>query len=207
MQQQRIYSRQHYKPGQFFLFGVIVILAIVFADQYTKWLVMETMLRASGDTPGFFDWFTTRQTVQYFMDQRETYNNVTLTPFLNFVMVWNQGVSFGLFDGAAGDTEKGARMMSMIFIALSLVISLLMVIWLGLARRRCLAWALALIVGGAVGNVIDRVRFGAVADFVDLHYAGLHWPAFNVADSAIVIGAILMILDTMLCKDKHTFLG
>lgn len=194
-----------HRTGKFFMFGMFLICVITFLDQYTKWLVMETMLRVEGDTPGFFDWFTTRQTLEYFTDQREVYNNIEITSFLNFVMVWNEGISFGLFDNP-DDFESGQNM-SIVFIGLALVVSILMIVWLALARGRMLAWALSLIVGGAIGNVIDRVRFGAVADFVDVHVSGMHWPAFNLADSAIAIGALLLVIDTMFSKEKNPFLG
>lgn len=187
------------------MFGMFLICVIVFLDQYTKWLVMETMLRVDGDTPAFFDWFTTRQTLEYFTDQRESYNNIEITPFLNFVMVWNQGISFGLFDNP--DSFDSGKNMSIVFIGLALIVSMLMIVWLALARGRLLAWALSLIVGGAIGNVIDRVRFGAVADFVDVHVSGMHWPAFNLADSAIAIGAVLLVLDAMFSNEKNPFLG
>jgi signal peptidase II len=197
-------AKQH-KVGKFFLFGIVMIVIIVLADQYAKWLVMETMLRTEAGTPAFFDWFTTRQTLEYFFDQREKYNTVTLTPFLNFVMVWNEGISFGLFNNS--DTLEGNKTMSLVFIGLSLMISLMMIVWLALVRGRLLAWALSLIVGGAIGNVIDRVRFGAVADFIDFHMNGMHWPAFNLADTCIAVGALLLVIDTMTSKEKNPFLG
>lgn len=189
-----------FRPGQFFLFGMFVICAIIFADQYTKWLVLETMLRAGGDTPAFQDWFMTRQPLEFFIDQREVYQSREITGFLNFVMVWNTGISFGLFSDNA-DMEK-SRMLALVFIALSLTVALALIVWLAVARSRLLAAALSLIVGGAIANVIDRVRFGAVADFVDVHAAGFHWPAFNLADSCIAIGAFFLVIDTLTSKDK-----
>lgn len=189
-----------FRPGQFFLFGMFVICAIIFADQYTKWLVLETMLRAGGDTPAFQDWFMTRQPLEFFIDQREVYQSREITGFLNFVMVWNTGISFGLFSDNA-DMEK-SRMLALVFIALSLTVALALIVWLAVVRSRLLAAALSLIVGGAIANVIDRVRFGAVADFVDVHAAGFHWPAFNLADSCIAIGALFLVIDTLTSKDK-----
>lgn len=205
-QPHRIYTKQPTKPGQFFALGIFIALTIVFLDQYSKWLVMETVLRTQGDAAGFVDWFMTRQTVQYFIDQQEIYDTVVVTPFLNLVMVWNRGISFGMFD-SVGNSEAMMKNMSLLFIGVSMIVSILMIVWLGVARRRLLAWSLTFIIGGAVANVIDRVRFGAVADFVDLHVAGFHWPAFNLADSCIVIGAALLILDTLICGDKDSFFG
>lgn len=189
-----------FRPGQFFLFGMFVICVIIFADQYTKWLVLETMLRSGGETPAFQDWFITRQPLEFFIDQREVYQTREISGFLNFVMVWNTGISFGMFSDNA-DMEKG-RLLALLFIALSLTVALGLIVWLALARSRLLAAGIALIVGGAIGNVIDRIRFGAVADFVDMHVAGYHWPAFNLADSCIAIGALFLVIDTMTSKDK-----
>ncbi len=192
-----------FRPGQFFLFGFCLIAIILFLDQYTKWLVLETMLRSDGDVPAFADWFITRQPLEFFIDQREVYTARELTSFLNFVMVWNTGISFGMFSETS---EEGSRGLSLILIALSLIVSLVLMVWLALARGRLLAWGLSMIVGGALANVVDRIRFGAVADFVDVHVAGYHWPAFNLADSCIAIGALFLVIDTMINKDRTSFL-
>lgn len=192
-----------FRPGQFFLFGFCLIGAILFLDQYTKWLVLETILRSDGDVPTFGQWFITRQPLEFFIDQREVYTTRELTSFLNFVMVWNTGISFGMFSNAS---EEGSRTLSLILIALSLTVSLVLTVWLALARGRLLSWGLAMIVGGALANVADRIRFGAVADFVDVHVAGYHWPAFNLADSCIAIGALFLVIDTMTNKDRTSFL-
>ncbi|OEJ67560.1 signal peptidase II [Magnetovibrio blakemorei] len=105
-----------------------------------------------------------------------------LTPFFNLVLAWNEGISFGMF-GDAG--VYGPR----ILIGLTLLIALGLSVWMMRVETRWSAASLGLIIGGAIGNVIDRFRFGAVTDFLDVHVLGYHWPAFNVADSAIVIGA------------------
>ena len=110
-----------------------------------------------------------------------------VTAFFNLVLVFNPGASFS-FLADAGGWQKW------FFVVLALGISL----WLlGLLRRhaqeRLLPAALSLILGGAIGNVIDRLRFDAVVDFLDFHLAGYHWPAFNVADSAITVGVALML--------------
>lgn len=177
--------------GKYLLPGTILSVVVFFGDQFTKWLVMEGFLRTSGPSPdGFLSWLAMERKVSFFIDERDSFNTLVLTPFLNLVMVWNQGISFGLF------SQNTTDMMSLVFIGISLLASLGMLIWLALTTRRVPAWALSLIIGGAIGNAADRIRFGAVADFVDLHVYGWHWPAFNLADSAIVIGAALMIWDT-----------
>lgn len=195
---------KRFRPGQFFLFGFCLIGAILFLDQYTKWLVLETMLRTDGDVPTFGQWFMTRQPLEFFIDQREVYTTRELTGFLNFVMVWNTGISFGMFSEAS---EESGRALSLVLIALSLTVSLVLTVWLALARGRLLAWGLSMIVGGALANVVDRIRFGAVADFVDVHVAGYHWPAFNLADSCIAIGALFLVIDTMINKDRTSLLS
>lgn len=119
---------------------------------------------------------------------------IAVLPFLNLVLVWNRGVSFGLL-GAHGLPASA-------FIALSLAIAAGLLVWLWRERHRATALALGAIIGGAVGNVIDRLLHGAVVDFIDLHAAGYHWPAFNIADSAIVLGALALVLDGLLGRER-----
>ena len=182
----------HHYPrlGQYFWYGLIVVLAIIVIDQYTKWLVIETTLRIDGKMMSFLDWFFTKNKISFFIIDREVFNTVALAPVLNLVMVWNQGISFGMLD-------SNSPMMALGLIGVSLIISLALLIWLALSHSKLHSFAIGLIVGGAVGNVIDRVRFGAVADFIDFHWNDMHWPAFNMADSAIVIGAFLLTVSLM----------
>jgi signal peptidase II len=111
----------------------------------------------------------------------------TVTSFFNLVLVFNSGASFS-FLADAGGWQKW------FFVVLALAISLWLLSLLRKhAQERLLPAALSLILGGALGNVIDRLRFDAVVDFLDFHLAGYHWPAFNVADSAITVGVALML--------------
>ncbi len=105
-------------------------------------------------------------------------------------MVWNVGVGFGLFKQ---DVETG----KFLLIGFSLAMSVALTIWYARLGdgQPLIRWALPLAVGGAIGNVIDRFHFGAVADFFDFHAFGWHFWAFNVADSAIVIGMCLILVD------------
>ncbi len=186
-------SEQVIRPGRYFIVALFLILVVIGLDQASKWFVMESMLRVKSENPDFWTWFTTRDMVEYFSDQQEQYKQVVFNDWLNFTMVWNRGISFGMFGGGAGKTP-------LLFIALSMLISLGLLIWLVLARTKMLFFALPLIIGGAIGNVIDRVRFGAVADFIDMHLGDRHWPAYNIADACVVIGAIFLILDTIFDK-------
>jgi signal peptidase II len=115
-----------------------------------------------------------------------------VTSFFNLVLVFNPGASFS-FLADAGGWQKW------FFVTLALGISAWLLVMLRKhAGERLLPAALALILGGALGNVIDRLRFDAVVDFLDFHLAGYHWPAFNVADSSIFVGVALMLLHQFL---------
>lgn len=117
---------------------------------------------------------------------------LAITPFLNFTLVYNPGAAFGFLSDAGGWQNR-------FFIGIALVacaVIIYMVHRLG-PRDRLVAVAFMLILGGAVGNVIDRLVYGFVIDFVDVYYGTWHWPAFNVADSAITVGAVLLVIDAL----------
>lgn len=155
-------------------FGLILAGTLVVLDQLSKWWVVEKLMRPEGVTETPF----------------HTPERIELTGFLNVVMTWNRGVSFGILN-------NGGTWNAWVLSALSVVITLALGVWLTRARGWRVVLALGAIMGGAMGNVVDRLRWGAVADFVDAHLAGHHWPAFNLADSAITIGAVLLVLDAL----------
>lgn len=119
---------------------------------------------------------------------------ITVTPFFNLVTVWNPGISFGMLQ----DVPQGQWVLS--GIAIIVVIALLS--WLRKVNDRYTATALGLIIGGAMGNIIDRVRFSAVFDYLDFHAFGYHWPAFNLPDSFIFIGVALLLIGSFHHKSK-----
>lgn len=129
------------------------------------------------------------------LDIVESVRAIEITPFFNLVMVWNKGVSFGML---AGHDQP------YLLIACSLLIVGILCAWLARARFLYTAVALGTVIGGALGNVIDRLRFGAVADFFDFHLGAYHWPAFNIADAAIFIGVVLLCVEGMLAPGKKT---
>ncbi len=143
--------------------GLLLAFAVLAADQASKAWLIALMAEAGGPIP--------------------------LSGFFNLVMVWNRGVSFGMF----GAGELGPWPL----VALSLAIAVGLAVWLRRSEGAWLAAALGAVIGGALGNVVDRVRLGAVADFFDFHLAGYHWPAFNIADMAIVGGVGVMLLDAL----------
>lgn len=116
---------------------------------------------------------------------------VAVTPFFNLVLVYNRGAAFSILSDAAGWQRW-------LLIAIALVASA-WIVWLlsRHASHRLFALALSLVLAGALGNLIDRVVIGAVIDFLDFYALGYHWPAFNLADSAITCGAVLLIWDAL----------
>jgi signal peptidase II len=116
-----------------------------------------------------------------------------ITPFFNLVLTYNRGMSFGLFNNGAGVN-------ALLFSLVAASIIAVLVYWLSRVDSPFLAVAIGLVIGGAIGNVIDRVRFGAVVDFLDFYLGSWHWPAFNLADSAICIGVAAMLLDGLLLR-------
>ena len=121
---------------------------------------------------------------------------LAVAPFFNLVLVFNTGAAFSFLAGAAGWQTP---IFAGIAIVASVVISILIFRNSG---KKAFCAGLALILGGALGNLVDRLRFGHVVDFLDFHAAGWHWPAFNVADSGITVGALLLILDGFAQHEK-----
>ncbi len=142
--------------------GLVIAGAVIALDQLVKWWVVAVVMQPP--------------------------RTIELTSFLNLVMTWNHGISFGLF---AGEVQA----MPIILVGVAVVVVAVLVVWLIRADRLAAAVWLGAVIGGAVGNVVDRVRVGAVADFIDVHVGAWHWPAFNVADSAITVGVTLIVID------------
>ncbi len=150
--------------------GLALAAAVLVLDQATKWLVLRSL---------------------------DEFEAVPVTPFFNLVLVWNRGVTFGMFRGAG---EHGPWLLTLAAVAIGAFLAW----WLRSETRPVTRAALWLVLAGAVGNVVDRLRFGAVVDFLDFHALGYHWPAFNVADSAIVVGAGLILLDSLVLAPRAT---
>ncbi len=122
---------------------------------------------------------------------------IEVTPFFNLVLVYNPGAAFSFL-------AEGAGWQRALFAAIAVIASVWIVYLLfRYPHQRLFALALALILAGAVGNLIDRMMVGAVIDFLDFHAYGYHWPAFNVADSSITCGAVLLVFDALRPRPKH----
>jgi signal peptidase II len=120
---------------------------------------------------------------------------VAVTSFFDLVMIWNPGISYGLLPQ---DSDTGR----IVLIAISTAAVGALFLWMSNAASRLVAVSLGLILGGALGNLIDRLAHGAVADFFSFHYAGYYWYVFNLADVAITVGVIGLVLDWLL--PSHT---
>jgi signal peptidase II len=152
----------------------------------TRWLTLATVL------------VVLDQLTKFAITRSIPYGSgIEITPFFNLVLVHNKGAAFSFLAGAAGWQRE-------LFIAIAAVAIAWVVYLLHKHPRQTLfCFALGLILGGAIGNVIDRVWLGAVVDFLDFHAAGHHFPAFNVADSAITCGAAALIWDSFRAREPH----
>lgn len=150
--------------------GLWTALLVLLFDQATKWWILEVV-------------------------QLPAVGRITVLPVFSLTMVWNTGVTFGLFGGAG---SWGPWILS----AVAIVVVVALGVWLRRAETAMVGVALGAIAGGAVGNVIDRVRFGAVVDFVHLHAFGWSWYVFNVADAAIVCGVGALLLDGLFPRSR-----
>lgn len=158
---------------------------------------MARSSKSSGSQQAFYAWLGTSALI-LIIDQLTKIiakNNLfegvarPVTSFLNWTLVYNPGAAFS-FLAQAGGWQRW------FFTGLGLIAAAVM-IWLikKNTQQTLFCLAMSLILSGAIGNVIDRIAYGAVVDFVDVHYMGWHWPAFNIADSAITVGVILLIFD------------
>ncbi len=126
------------------------------------------------------------------------YESIEVFPFFNWTLMYNEGAAFSFLSDQGGWQRW-------FLIILSSIVTAVLIIWLFrlLHDERSIAISLSLIIGGAIGNLIDRILLGHVVDFIHLHYQSYYWPAFNVADSAITIGVTIMIVDSLFFAQKR----
>lgn len=151
-----------------FLSGLAVAFLILTLDQWSKKSVLS-------------------------LPELSEHANIEITSFFNIVLVFNRGISFGMFS-----EHNQPALLTLVAIA---IISTLLV-WLWKNSSLSVAAGIGCVIGGAVGNIIDRVRYGAVVDFLDFHIADLHWPAFNIADSFVFIGVVVLCIYSMFFEKK-----
>ena len=128
--------------------------------------------------------------------EAEPLRRIEVTPFFDLVLIWNRGISYGLF-------QAGSSAQVWFLVAVKAAITLALVVWLWRNRDGLVAVALGLLIGGAIGNTIDRVAYGAVVDFVSLHAAGFYWYVFNIADVWVVAGVALLLYDAFLGSGRR----
>ncbi|MBI1327584.1 MAG: signal peptidase II [Alphaproteobacteria bacterium] len=167
--------------------AAILFVSIILADQLSKWFVGENVLAGSGKP--FLDWLVTSP------QDRLTFLSTPALPFLDFVVVWNEGVSFGFL-------KTGHEQQALILTIFTSLIALAFFIGLFFTKRNVSFYCFVLVIAGALGNIWDRVRFGAVYDFIDFHIGNWHYPAFNIADSAIVIAVAILLFDNIMTSRK-----
>ncbi len=149
--------------------GLPVAAGILLSDQLSKWWILEVARLPEVRQIPIFE----------------------AGPFsLDLTMVWNRGVTFGMFAGEGPWHHLGLALVAALIVAF-------LIRWMARAENRLTAIALGAVAGGAIGNVIDRIRFGGVVDFVDAAAWGWHWYVFNIADAAIVCGVIALVADAL----------
>ena len=121
---------------------------------------------------------------------------IVLAPFLELIVVWNRGISYGLF-------QQGSEIGRWALVVLSLAAAGGLSVWMARTETRLLAASLGLVIGGAIGNAIDRAAYGAVFDFVHLHAGGWSWYVFNIADAGIVAGVAGLLYDTLVLERRR----
>lgn len=121
---------------------------------------------------------------------------VEFAPFINLIVVWNRGISYGLF-------QQNSDLGRWILIVVSILAAIGLSVWIRRTPAKLLAASLGLIVGGAIGNVIDRIAYGAVFDFIQFHIGSWSWYVFNVADAAIVAGVVGLLYDSFVLEGRR----
>lgn len=154
-------------------FGLAALVIVL--DQVTKWIILGPLGFSPPNCLAYGESFCRK---------------IELSPIFDLTMVWNRGVSFGMFQADSGFGRWA-------LVVFSLLVALVLAHWLRQAARPFAATALGLVIGGALGNMIDRARFGAVVDFLDFSGIGFIW-VFNVADAAISVGAAFLLLEVLL---------
>ena len=167
--------KKEFYNKRLFILGLIIAAVVAFLDLYSKSLVFNFL-----DDLG--------------LSNQLKHPQLAITNFFNLVQVWNKGISFGMFNKLDGGKY--------IILSANLIILAVLLVWLYKNEILYLTWAIGLIIGGAAGNIIDRILNDAVADFLDFYIGEYHWPAFNLADSAVFLGVALLLLENYFIKPR-----
>jgi signal peptidase II len=148
------------------LVGLLTAVIVLAADQASKWWILHGL-------------------------HLQDVGQIVLLPVLNFTMVWNRGVTFGLLTGDSAGAHLALA-------AFAVAVVIVLAVWLARTTRLAIAIPVGAIAGGALGNVADRLHYGAVVDFIQAHAFGYSWYVFNLADAAIVCGVAALVIDNLL---------
>ncbi len=166
------------KAKKIFFFGLFISIVVILIDQFTKYIAMTSVESIILKTNG-------------------VHTHIKKTSFFNLVLVWNRGISFGVFNN-----NNSIITTVLLLIILAIVVYIFYILWKN--NNLLLMFCYSLMLGGAIGNIIDRINYGAVIDFIDVHLGDLHWPAFNIADSCICIGVCLYLFyDVVVSKFRN----
>lgn len=165
------------KKYKFLLFSICIVAFFIFIDQITKTKAIQTISQLEVKT-------------------NYIHKHIKITPFFNIVLIWNSGISFGMLNNNNYITSR-------ILIIITTIISLYILYLIYKSKNYINAICYSLIFAGAIGNIIDRIKYSAVVDFLDFHLFDYHWPAFNIADSCVFIGVFLLLLNDFITTKKH----
>jgi signal peptidase II len=164
------------KSKKLFFLGLAIIAFVTFADLYSQKQIFAILNNIA--------------------EKQNILNpQIEITNFFNLVKVWNRGISFGILSHMENPKY--------FIIAVNVTIMLGLIVWLYRNQKIYLTAAISLIFGGALGNLMDRLENGAVADFLDFHYSFYHWPAFNLADSAVFLGVVILLIENLFIKNEE----
>ena len=158
-----------------FFLGILVAFFVAFFDLLSKRIIFSILENIA-------------------LKQGVNNPEIKIFDFFSLVYVWNRGVSFGMFSQLENS--------HIIFSVIQFVIIIILFFWLYYNQKIHFTYAIALVIGGAFGNLIDRIKNGAVADFLDFYIASYHWPAFNLADSCVFIGVMVLIFEDLFFVKK-----
>jgi len=161
--------------------GILAATVSLILDQVSKYIIVEHVMRPEGVTE-----------TPYYSDKI-----IAVLPFFNLRMSWNPGISFSLFSSGEATTTA-------LLLTVQVGVTAMLLWWLRQLDRPLLQLGCGLIIGGALGNIVDRALFGAVADFLDFYWGTWHFPTFNIADTCISVGAGLWLLDAIISRDHDS---
>jgi signal peptidase II len=169
-------SQKFFTAKKLFFLGILIAFFVAFLDLLSKDIIFSILENIA-------------------LEQGVNNPEIKIFDFFSLVYVWNRGVSFGMF--------SQIQHSQIVFSVIQILILFILFIWLYRNKKLHFTYAIGLIIGGAFGNLIDRIKNGAVADFFDFYIASYHWPAFNLADSCVFVGVMILISEDIFFSNKN----